>query len=142
MDYFKLYNKTPDFNIDDETLTKFDNDAQAENDKNFEAMLRGEVVHKIFEGVINGYSEDYIKNSVEKLFAEDGSFLQKYGKSYTEVPNSEQIIRNISGTINNNFPNYLNVCRKYKKHILEKFKGKEVKLLSERRLEVNLTLWF
>ena len=50
--YFQEQIKDSEFTLDEETLTQFDLDAQEENRNNLDTMLRGEIIHKIFEMII------------------------------------------------------------------------------------------
>lgn len=136
LEYFNTKVKTP-LIIDDETLNSFDTDAQAENDKNFESMLRGEIIHAIFEGIVKGHSLSSIKANVEKLFIDD--FIKKYGDDYTEVPNSLNIISKVHDTINDKYDDYYKSCQKAFATIKSSFKGKDVKFLTEHRVTANLS---
>ena len=98
-EWLAYFNKTrkSDYNITNEELAAIDRYAQSVNEDNFEAMLRGEIIHTIFEQIIrnNSISDEQIINKVKKLFAEDGLFKTRYGDSYDEVPNSSAIIERI-----------------------------------------------
>jgi hypothetical protein len=136
LEYFNTKVKTS-LIIDEDKLKSFDADAQAENDKNFESMLRGEIIHAIFEGVVKGHSLSSIKTNVEKLFTDD--FIKKYGDDYTEVPNSLNIISKVHDTINDKYDSYYKSCKKAFVTIKSSFKGKDVKFLTEHRITANLS---
>jgi hypothetical protein len=102
-------------------------------------MLRGEIIHKIFEEVINNHSDNQIKSAVRKMFAADGDFYKKYGENYTEVRDSKSIIDSISNTIDSKLDSYIKVCKTYKSELLKRFKGTDIKLLSEKRITADLT---
>lgn len=138
LDYFNRHHDKK-ITIDDDTLKSFDDNAQNENNKNFEAMLRGEIIHKIFEEVINNHSDNQIKSAVRQMFAADGDFYKKYGDNYTEVRDSKLIIDSISNTIDSKLDSYIKVCKTYKSELLKRFKGTDIKLLSEKRITADLT---
>jgi hypothetical protein len=100
-------------------------------------MLRGEIIHAIFEGVVKGHSLSSIKVNVEKLFTDD--FIKKYGDDYTEVPNSLNIISKVHDTINDKYDSYYKSCQKAFATIKSSFKGKDVKFLTEHRVTANLS---
>lgn len=138
MEYFNRHHDVKVL-INEDTLKSFDENAQNENNKNFEAMLRGEIIHKIFEEVINNHSDNQIKNAVRQLFAPDGDFYKKYGDDYTEVQNPKTIIDTINSTIDSKLDSYIRVCKNYKNELLKRFKGTDIKLLSEKRITADLT---
>lgn len=137
--YFNSKNKDGKLTIDSDTLSQFDENAQLENDKNFEAMLRGEIIHKIFEDVCLDKSIDTIKSNIEKLVADDGEFLKKY-RNETEVRDANVVIQKVKSTLDSKLDGYIAQCQAVKKQILSVFKnkGKEIKLLSEMRLTASL----
>nr|DAE74225.1 MAG TPA: hypothetical protein [Bacteriophage sp.] len=99
--YFQEQIKDSEFTLDEETLTQFDLDAQEENRNNLDTMLRGEIIHKIFEMIIKNPVEtatrkDKVWNAVTDLL---DTFRIKYGEDYDEVPDSLTVIQDlIAGT--------------------------------------------
>lgn len=99
--YFKKQIKDSEFTLDEETLTQFDLDAQEENRNNLDTMLRGEIIHKIFEMIIKNPVETATRktkvwNAITDLL---DTFRVKYGEDYDEVPDSLTVIQNlIEGT--------------------------------------------
>jgi hypothetical protein len=102
-------------------------------------MLRGEIIHKIFEDVCLDKSIDTIKSNIEKLVADDGEFLKKY-RNETEVRDANAVIQKVKSTLDSKLDGYIAQCQAVKKQILSVFKnkGKEIKLLSEMRLTASL----
>lgn len=140
LEYFNLYNKEQ-FNLSSELLEHFDNLAQEINEINFEAMLRGEVLHTIFDNVTTKSNSKIskieklkrIENAVNKLFSENGLFKTRYGEDYDEVPNSISVIERLfSGhdnvkSIKELLPSYIQFCENQKKFIEDDFKSKGAK---------------
>ena len=99
--YFQEQIKDSEFTLDEETLTQFDLDAQEENRNNLDTMLRGEIIHKIFEMIIKNPVETATRktkvwNAITDLL---DTFRVKYGEDYDEVPDSLTVIQNlITGT--------------------------------------------
>ena len=99
--HFKKQIKDSEFTLDEETLTQFDLDAQEENRNNLDTMLRGEIIHKIFEMIIKNPVETATRktkvwNAITDLL---DTFRVKYGEDYDEVPDSLTVIQNlIEGT--------------------------------------------
>lgn len=99
--HFKKQIKDSEFTLDEETLTQFDLDAQEENRNNLDTMLRGEIIHKIFEMIIKNPVETATRktkvwNAITDLL---DTFSVKYGEDYDEVPDSLTVIQNlIEGT--------------------------------------------
>lgn len=99
--HFKKQIKDSEFTLDEETLTQFDLDAQEENRNNLDTMLRGEIIHKIFEIIIKNPVETATRktkvwNAITDLL---DTFRVKYGEDYDEVPDSLTVIQNlIEGT--------------------------------------------
>jgi hypothetical protein len=99
--HFKKQIKDSEFTLDEETLTQFDLDAQEENRNNLDTMLRGEIIHKIFEMIIKNPVETATRktkvwNAITDLL---DTFRVKYGEDYDEVPDSLTVIQNlIAGT--------------------------------------------
>jgi hypothetical protein len=99
--YFQEQIKDSEFTLDEETLTQFDLDAQEENRNNLDTMLRGEIIHKIFEMIIKNPVETATRkakvwNAVTDLL---DTFRIKYGEDYDEVPDSLTVIQDlIAGT--------------------------------------------
>jgi hypothetical protein len=99
--HFKKQIKDSEFTLDEETLTQFDLDAQEENRNNLDTMLRGEIIHKIFEMIIKNPVETVTRktkvwNAITDLL---DTFRVKYGEDYDEVPDSLTVIQNlIEGT--------------------------------------------
>lgn len=99
--HFKKQIKDSEFTLDEGTLTQFDLDAQEENRNNLDTMLRGEIIHKIFEMIIKNPVETATRktkvwNAITDLL---DTFRVKYGEDYDEVPDSLTVIQNlIEGT--------------------------------------------
>lgn len=99
--YFQEQIKDSEFTLDEETLAQFDLDAQEENRNNLDTMLRGEIIHKIFEMIIKNPVETATRktkvwNAITDLL---DTFRVKYGEDYDEVPDSLTVIQNlITGT--------------------------------------------
>lgn len=99
--HFQKQIKDSEFTLDEETLTQFDLDAQEENRNNLDTMLRGEIIHKIFEMIIKNPVETATRktkvwNAITDLL---DTFRVKYGEDYDEVPDSLTVIQNlIEGT--------------------------------------------
>lgn len=99
--HFKKQIKDSEFTLDEETLTQFDLNAQEENRNNLDTMLRGEIIHKIFEIIIKNPVETATRktkvwNAITDLL---DTFRVKYGEDYDEVPDSLTVIQNlIEGT--------------------------------------------
>lgn len=99
--YFQEQIKDSEFTLDEETLAQFDLDAQEENRNNLDTMLRGEIIHKIFEMIIKNPVETATRktkiwNAITDLL---DTFRVKYGEDYNEVPDSLTVIQNlITGT--------------------------------------------
>jgi hypothetical protein len=99
--HFQKQIKDSEFTLDEETLTQFDLDAQEENRNNLDTMLRGEIIHKIFEMIIKNPVETATRktkvwNAITDLL---DTFRVKYGEDYDEVPDSLTVIQNlIAGT--------------------------------------------
>lgn len=145
--YFNKERKS-DYNITHEELIAIDTYAQSVNEDNFEAMLRGEIIHTIFEQIIrnNSISNEQIINKVKKLFAEDGLFKTRYGDKYEEVPNSLAIIERIQKghdkikKLDDLLKGYIDFCRETKKNIeADLGKGaKDITWFSETRVTGDL----
>lgn len=99
--YFQEQIKDSEFTLDEESLAQFDLDAQEENRNNLDTMLRGEIIHKIFEMIIKNPVETATRktkiwNAITDLL---DTFRVKYGEDYNEVPDSLTVIQNlITGT--------------------------------------------
>jgi hypothetical protein len=102
-----------------------DQHAQDVNDDNFEAMLRGEIIHAIFEQIIRNpnISENNIIKVIHKMFSDNGVFKTRYGENYKEVPNSLAIIDRIQNghdkikKLDDLLKGYIDFCRETKKTI-------------------------
>lgn len=118
--HFKKQIKDSEFTLDEETLTQFDLDAQEENRNNLDTMLRGEIIHKIFEMIIKNPVETATRktkvwNAITDLL---DTFRVKYGEDYDEVPDSLTVIQNlIEGT--ETFPPLEQVFDSYYKRVIK-----------------------
>jgi uncharacterized circularly permuted ATP-grasp superfamily protein len=116
-------------------LENFDLTAQQINDINFEAMIRGEVIHTVFDTVIHQSSSkskdllNKVEHAVERLFKDDGLFKTRYGENYEEVPNSLDIIERLwtggNGvkSLKELLPSYMQFCENRKKLIEKSFQS-------------------
>lgn len=124
LEYFNKSNKS-NYNISKEELDAMDQHAQDVNDDNFEAMLRGEIIHAIFEQIIRNpnISENNIIKVIHKMFSDNGIFKTRYGENYKEVPNSLAIIDRIQNghdkikKLDDLLKGYIDFCRETKKTI-------------------------
>lgn len=136
-----------------EILNEIDLRAESQNEQNFESMIRGEILHRVFELVCTGTTIDGIK---KKIFGEDGlraKFEKRYGDKYTEVPNSLNVIKNIfegsadAKPLSEFLNNYYQVCLKAKQQIENKFKSQkrpdgttpEITFLTEQSITADLS---
>lgn len=124
--FFKNKVKAPEFVLDASTLEEFDNIAQQIHEDNFEIMLRGEIIHKIFETIIKNPNakQALVWNKIIDLF---NDFREKYGEKYTDVPNSLNIIDRVfngsetSKNLESIFSSYYNAVVEAKKNIEESY---------------------
>lgn len=151
LDYFNLH-YSDKLDLSAEVLENFDLTAQQINDMNFEAMIRGEVIHTVFDTVIHQSSKskdllNKVEHAVERLFKDDGLFKTRYGENYEEVPNSLDIIERLwtggNGvkSIKELLPSYMQFCENRKKIIEKSFQStgaKNITWFSETRITGDL----
>lgn len=147
---FKKAIDTQNFELSDDVLNQFDLDAVYENEKNFDTMLRGEIVHKIFELLIK--NPENTKNRKDLIFQKIleliDEFKIKYGDKYKEVPTSLNVIDTLLNG-NNDYPSlqsvfdsYYNEAIEAKKKIESSFikdnENSQITWLAEQRITANL----
>lgn len=152
LDYFNLH-YSDKLDLSTEVLENFDIMAQQINDMNFEAMIRGEVIHTVFDTVIHQSSSkskdllNKVERAVESLFKDDGLFKTRYGENYDEVPNSLNIIERLwtggNGvkSLKELLPSYVQFCENRKKLIEKSFQNtgaKNITWFSETRITGDL----
>lgn len=145
--HFKKQINDSTFTLSESDFASFNQAAQDVNNENFESMLRGEVMHKIFELVIKWKDLPTRKGKIyQEVLKLVETFKEKYGDKYSEVPDSLRIIDNlVNGTdtklsLEKIFDSYYNQVVKAKKEIEESFTGAtNISWLAEQRITADLS---
>ena len=144
--HFKKQINDKNFTLDSGTLASFDTAAQEVNNENFDSMLRGEIIHKIFELIIKWKDSPTRKAKIyQEILKLIDNFKVKYGDSYKEVPDSLKIIDNlVNGTdsklsLNKLYDSYYNQVVKAKQDIEKAFENSDnISWLAEQRITADL----
>lgn len=136
------------FVLDDDTLNNIEQEVTAENEHNFMLMIRGEIIHKIFEIILHNPSPRVIKQKIYNEISELKNTLIRNYENDSEVDNPIPLIENVFESLQLDrgvqaFDNillgqYYTKLKQAKEQIESMFKGKNVQWLSEQRITANL----
>lgn len=132
--------------LNDTDLARIDFEANTANDLNLDSMLRGEIIHKIFEEVITKrdskgrIDRNEIKNNVFNIF---DKFIDKYvNNPYKDHNNPKPIIENLRDTYNSYINTYIDIVKKQVDNIEAKYRANNldanISWVAEQRITAEL----
>ena len=144
----KLQVLDPTFNLDFDTLNTIEQEVTAEHEHNFKLMIRGEIIHKIFEGILHNPNN---KNKIYTSIVELKDTLLRNYENDSDVNDPASLINTVFESLEldkgiNSFDTtllgqYYTKLKNAKEQIEARFNpngDKDLQWLSEQRITANL----